>query len=51
MHSLSIKDFQGFVARNDMYPVRTFFLGHQAEVTRWPNLFAEHAVFVLERAR
>lgn len=51
VHSLSIKDFQGFVARNDMCPVRTFFLGHQAEVTRWPNLFAEHAVFVLERAR
>lgn len=50
VHSLSIKDFQIFIAQNGMRPVRTFFLGHQTEVTRSPNLLAEHAVFVLEKA-
>ncbi len=50
VHSLTIKDFQRFVVDRDMVAVRTFFLGHRREVARRPNLLAEHAVFVLERA-
>jgi methionine biosynthesis protein MetW len=50
LHSLTIKDFRRFAEDEGMRPVHTFFLGHDGETDRWPNLMAEHAVFVLEKA-
>jgi methionine biosynthesis protein MetW len=49
LHSLTVADFERFVHDLGMRTVRRFFVGHTAEVKQWPNLLAEHAVFVLER--
>ena len=49
IHSLSIKDFRVFAAEQGLRVVNTFFIGRQREVRFWPNLRAEHGVFVLGR--
>ncbi|MCZ7662105.1 MAG: methionine biosynthesis protein MetW [Thermoleophilia bacterium] len=48
IHSLSIKDFRLFAPEQGMRVVKEFFVGSKGRVTRWPNLLAEHGVFVLE---
>lgn len=50
IHSLTIKDFRLFVEQHAMRVVKCFFLGQRAPVRFWPNLRAEHGVFVLEHA-
>lgn len=48
IHSLAIRDFQLFVRSQGMTVVRSFFIGRKGRVRLWPNLHAEHGVFVLE---
>lgn len=50
IHSLTIKDFRIFARHQGMRVVREFFLGPRGRVSFWPNLLAEHGVFVLESA-
>lgn len=50
IHSLTVRDFEAFARSLDMVPVHRFFVGRRHEVKRWPNLLAEHGVFVLEYA-
>ena len=49
IHSLSIKDFRVFAAEQGLRVVNTLFIGRQRRVRFWPNLLAEHGVFVLGR--
>lgn len=51
IHSVSIKDFRIFALERGMKIVRAFYLGRKGPVRFWPNLFAEHGVFVLEKER
>lgn len=48
IHSLTVKDFRRFAEAQGMRVVRSFFIGRTGEAHVWPNLRAEHAVFVLE---
>jgi methionine biosynthesis protein MetW len=48
IHSLAIRDFQLFVRSQGMTVVRSFFIGRTGRTRLWPNLLAEHGVFVLE---
>jgi methionine biosynthesis protein MetW len=48
IHSLALRDFQLFAESQGMQVVRSFFVGRKGEVRAWPNLLAEHGVFVLE---
>lgn len=50
IHSLTVKDFEGLVRQQGMRSVRRFFVGRHRRVRFWPNLFAEHGVYVLEPA-
>jgi hypothetical protein len=45
---LAIRDFQLFVRSQGMTVVRSFFIGRTGRTRLWPNLLAEHGVFVLE---
>lgn len=48
IHSLTLKDFRVFARSHGMRVVRSFFVGRTGEARVWPNLRAEHGVFVLE---
>ncbi len=50
LHSVSIRDFRIFAKAHGMRVVRSFYLGAKGEVRLWPNLRAQHGVFVLELA-
>lgn len=50
IHSVSIKDFHVFARDHQIHIVRAFYVGGRGAVTFWPNLRAQHGVFVLERA-
>jgi methionine biosynthesis protein MetW len=51
IHVLSVKDFRVFAAELRFRVANTYFLGRDHEVRFWPNLRAEHGVFVLGRPR
>jgi methionine biosynthesis protein MetW len=51
IHSLTIKDFRVFVGELGFQVVSTYFLGRGRSVRTWPNLRAEHGVFVLGRSK
>lgn len=49
IHSVSIRDFQIFARDHGIRIVRAFYVGRKGQIRVWPNLRAEHGVFVLER--
>lgn len=49
IHVVSIRDFHIFAREHGMKVVRALYLGSQGPVRWWPNLRAQHGVFVLER--
>jgi methionine biosynthesis protein MetW len=51
VRSLTIRDFHVFAAEQDMRVVHEYFLDARGPVTTWPNMRAEHGVFVLEATR
>jgi methionine biosynthesis protein MetW len=50
IHSLTVRDFEEFSRQQGMRQVHRFFVGRHRAVRFWPNLFAEHGVYVLEPA-
>ena len=49
IRSLTIKDFRMFARKHRCRVVTSIHLGRSRPVRLWPNLFAEHGVFVLTR--
>jgi methionine biosynthesis protein MetW len=49
IHSLTVKDFRTFAAELEFRVVDTCFVGRDRLVHFWPNLRAEHGLFVLGR--
>ncbi len=48
IHSLALRDFRIFIRSQNLRVVRSFFIGRTGRVRFWPDLRAEHGVFVLE---
>jgi len=49
IHSLTIADFRLFIASLGMKAERSFYIGRRGPVGFWPNLTAEHGIYVLTR--
>ncbi|NLE74058.1 MAG: methionine biosynthesis protein MetW [Actinobacteria bacterium] len=50
IHSVSIQDFYVFAREHHIDIVRAFYVGGRGRVGFWPNLRAQHGVFVLRHA-
>jgi methionine biosynthesis protein MetW len=47
LHFLSISDFKEFCAENKIKALASYYLGVQGQVSFWPNLFAQSAIFLI----
>lgn len=47
IHFLSVLDFLDYCAKNNLKVEKSVFVSGPKQVTRWPNLFAQSAIFLI----